>query len=276
MQTRLATGKNEYQKMTTRELRENFLVDALFAEGSIRLTYWETDRTVLGSAVPVTSSLKLETEKELAADYFCERRELGIINIGHTGKITVDGADYHLGHLDCLYVGRGKRDVTFASQDPKSPAKFYLMSYPAHTAHPTVLAKPADAKQIKLGSQETANQRTIYQYIHEDGIKSCQLVMGYTKLEAGSVWNTMPPHTHMRRSEVYLYFDIPDDAAIFHFMGPGNETRHLCLHSGQAVLSPIWSIHSGCGTRSYTFIWAMGGENQRFADMDGIAICDLL
>ena len=261
--------------MTTRELRDTFLVENLFVEDSIELVYWEIDRTVTGSVVPVGKTLKLETAKELASEYFCERRELGIINIGAPGKITVDGTAYEVGALECLYVGRGSRDITFASKDASAPAKFFLMSYPAHTVYPTTLATLKDANRLELGSQETANRRTIHQYIHETGIKSCQLVMGFTRLDPGSVWNTMPAHTHSRRSEVYLYFDIPEDATVFHYMGPGDETRHLLVHPGQAVLSPAWSIHSGCGTRAYTFIWAMGGENQRFADMDGIPVRDL-
>ncbi len=275
MQTLFAVSREQSQRMSTRELREAFLIDTLFVPEAVRLVYWETDRAVIGSAVPLQAPLRLETDKELASEYFCERREAGIINIGAAGKITVDGTAHDLAPLDCLYLGRGSRDIAFTSDDPKNPARFFIMSYPAHAVHPTTLGKKAQAKQIKLGSQETANQRTIYQFIHEEGIKSCQLVMGFTQLDPGSVWNTMPPHTHLRRSEVYLYFNVPDDAAVFHFMGPGDETRHLTVHSGQAVASPIWSIHSGCGTRAYSFIWAMGGENQRFADMDGIAIPDL-
>jgi 4-deoxy-L-threo-5-hexosulose-uronate ketol-isomerase len=174
-----------------------------------------------------------------------------------------------------LYLGRGSREIVFSSDNADAPARFYLVSYPSHANYPTTFSRKADAKQIQLGSQETANQRTIYQFIHEEGIKSSQLVMGFTQLSAGSVWNTMPAHTHLRRSEVYLYFDLPEQDAVFHLLGPADQTRHLAVHAGQAALSPIWSIHSGCGTRAYSFIWAMGGENQRFADMDGIAIRDL-
>jgi 4-deoxy-L-threo-5-hexosulose-uronate ketol-isomerase len=275
MEIRPAVSRQEYDRMTTRELRTAFLVERLFTPGEINLVYWETDRTVLGSATPLESPLGLEADRELAAEFFCERRELGVINIGGAGTVTVDGTRYALGALGCLYVGRGSRDVIFASDDSTQPAKFYLVSYPAHAEHPTKPALPADANQIQLGAPETANQRTIFQYIHEGGIRSCQLVMGFTQLAPGSVWNTMPPHTHARRSEVYLYFDLPTDAAAFHFMGPGDETRHVVVRNGQAVLSPIWSIHAGCGTRNYSFIWAMGGENQRFADMDGIAVADL-
>ncbi|MEI6350383.1 MAG: 5-dehydro-4-deoxy-D-glucuronate isomerase [Verrucomicrobiota bacterium] len=275
MQFRYTTGIKEYERMTTRELRESFLIETLFTRDAIELVYWETERTVTGSAVPSTNPLRLETFKELSSDYFCERRELGALNIGGPGRIRVDGQTYDAESLDCLYIGRGSCEIVFESIDPNTPAKFFLMSYPAHTKHPTTLAKNASVNQIKLGNQETANCRTIFQYIHEGGVKSCQLVMGFTQLEPGSVWNTMPAHTHSRRSEVYLYFDVPRDAAVFHLMGPGQETRHLVIHSEQAVLSPAWSIHSGCATQAYSFVWAMGGENQRFADMDAIAIQEM-
>jgi 4-deoxy-L-threo-5-hexosulose-uronate ketol-isomerase len=275
MEIRPAVSRQEYERMTTRELRTSFLVERLFTPGEINLVYWETDRTVIGSATPLDAPLRLEADRELAAEFFCERRELGVINIGGAGSVTVDGVRYALGALDCLYVGRGSRDVIFASDGAAQPAKFYLVSYLAHAMHPTKRVPPSDANQLQLGASETANQRTIFQCVHETGIQSCQLVLGFTRLAPGSVWNTMPPHTHARRSEVYLYFDLPADAAAFHFMGPGDETRHVIVRNGQAVLSPIWSIHAGCGTRNYSFIWAMGGENQRFADMDGIAVADL-
>jgi 4-deoxy-L-threo-5-hexosulose-uronate ketol-isomerase len=261
--------------MTTRELRANFLLEDLFRTGELQLVYWETDRTVIGSAVPAGTTLRLEAGKELAAEYFCERREIGVINLGQGGVINVDGTNYELNRLDCLYIGRGSREIGFRSHDPLNPAKFYLVSHPAHTTYSTTLATQQDARQLHLGSQETANKRTIYQCIYEKGLQSCQLVMGYTQLDPGSVWNTMPAHTHARRSEVYLYFDIAEDTAVFHFMGPGDGTRNLMMHSEQVVLSPIWSIHAGCGTRAYSFVWAMGGENQRFDDMDAIAIRDL-
>lgn len=258
--------------MSTRELRETFLIETLFADDSVSLVYWETDRAVIGSAVPVKQPLRLETTPELASEFFCERRELGILNIGGAGTVQVDGVSHELASLDALYVGRSSREIVFTSVDPAAPAKFYLLSYPAHAVHPTTRIRQVEAREIRLGSQETANERTIFQYIHEEGVKSCQLVMGFTRLETGSVWNTMPPHTHLRRSELYLYFDVPADAAVFHFMGSPQETRHLLMHSGQVALSPAWSIHSGCGTQAYSFIWAMGGENQRFTDMDGVAI----
>jgi len=275
MELRHTIGIGEYKRMTTCELRDAFLVAGLFEPGELRTIYWETDRAVAGSAVPLDAPLKLETAPELASDYFCERRELGIINTGGPGSVRVDGKEYPMESLDCLYVGRGSREIHFQSATRTNPARFFLMSYPAHSAYPTLLATQKEANPVHLGSQKTANQRTIFQYIHGNGIRSCQLVMGFTRLAEGSVWNTMPAHTHSRRSEVYLYFDLPPDAAVVHLMGSGNETRHLLVHDRQAVLSPAWSIHSGCGTERYSFIWAMGGENQRFDDMDGIAINEL-
>jgi 4-deoxy-L-threo-5-hexosulose-uronate ketol-isomerase len=275
MQHRPAVSSNEYKRFTTSELRESFAIDGLFAPGQIQLTYWETDRTVIGSIVPLEEPLQLKAAKELASEFFCERREVGVLNIGSAGTVSVDGTGYEIGTHECLYIGRGSREVEFSSAAAQSPAKFYLLSYPAHASHPTTLATKADANQLHLGSQETANERTIFQYIHEKGIQSCQLVMGFTALEAGSVWNTMPPHTHARRSEVYLYFNLPPEAAVVHLMGPGDETRHLMMHSEEVALSPSWSIHSGCGTQAYTFCWGMGGENQRFDDMDGIPAHEL-
>lgn len=275
MQTRPAVSPREYARLNTRELRDAFLLENLFVPGELKLCYWETDRTVVGAAVPTVGPLPLLAPPELAADHFCERRELGTLNLGGPGTVTVDGTAHALRAFDALYVGRGSRAVTFASDDPAHPARFYLLSYPAHAAHPTTLIPHAAAHRIELGATTTANCRTLFQYIHEGGARSCQLVLGFTRLEPGSVWNTMPPHTHSRRSEVYLYFDLPADAAVFHFMGPGDETRHLLVGSGDAVLSPPWSIHSGCGTTSYAFVWGMGGENQEFADMDGVPIPDL-
>jgi len=268
--TRFSVSRAEYARMTTAELRAAFLVESLFAPGVVNLTYWETDRSVLGAAVPAGHPLTLDAPKEVASTHFCERRELGILNLGEAGAVIVDGTTHALAPRDLLYVGRGAKVISFTSAKADAPARFFLVSYPAHTTHPTKLARQADAKMIKLGSPETANQRTIYQYVHEEGVKSCQLVMGYTQLDPGSVWNTMPPHTHLRRSEIYLYFTVPETQAVVHLMGPSDETRHLLVHNEQAVLSPIWSIHSGCGTGHYAFVWAMGGENQVFADMDGI------
>ena len=274
MDVRYTVGLNEYRSMSTHDLRDSFLVD-LFEEGKLNLLYCEVERAIVGAAVPVGGVLVLEAGKELAADYFCQRREVGVLNIGAPGTVTVDGTEYSMENLDGLYIGRGSREISFASTDAADPARFYLVSYPAHTEHPTAQAKKADANAIRLGTAEDSNKRTIYQYIHENGIKSCQLVMGFTALEPGSVWNTMPCHTHERRTEVYMYFGLEEDTRVFHFMGPGGETRHIAVADGQAVISPMWSIHSGCGTRAYTFCWAMGGENQRFDDMDHMAIKDL-
>jgi 4-deoxy-L-threo-5-hexosulose-uronate ketol-isomerase len=274
MDTRYTVGKNEYKRMTTDELRGEFLVD-LFETGTINLLYCEVERAIVGAAVPTVGSLKLEAGKELASDYFCQRREVGVLNIGGNGTVTVDGAEYAMENLDGLYIGRGSKEIVFDSVSGEEPARFYLISYPAHADYPTTQAKKADANAIEMGSLEDANKRTIYQYIHENGIKSCQLVMGFTALEPGSVWNTMPCHTHERRTEVYMYFNLDESSRVFHMMGPSDETRHIAVANEQAVISPMWSIHSGCGTKAYTFCWGMGGENQRFDDMDHIAIKEL-
>ena len=274
MDVRYTIGKDEYKRMTTDELRDAFLVD-LFEAGKVNLLYCEVERAIVGAAVPTGSALKLEAGKELAADYFCQRREVGVLNIGGSGTVTVDGTAYEMENLDGLYIGRGSEEISFASADAAAPARFYLISYPAHTEYPTTLAKKADANALELGTVEDSNKRTIYQYIHENGIKSCQLVMGFTALEAGCVWNTMPCHTHERRTEVYMYFGLDEDSRVFHMMGPGDETRHIVVANEQAVISPMWSIHSGCGTKAYTFCWGMGGENQRFDDMDHIQIGEL-
>jgi 4-deoxy-L-threo-5-hexosulose-uronate ketol-isomerase len=266
--------------MTTDELRDAFMVD-LFKTGELNLLYCEVERAIVGAAVPtIGSPLQLEAGKELAADYFCQRREVGVLNIGGPGIVTVDGTEYTMENLDGLYIGRGAKEVSFQALAEKegggsASARFYLISYPAHTDYPTTQAKQADANVLELGTVEDSNHRKIYQYIHENGIQSCQLVMGFTALEPGSVWNTMPCHTHERRTEVYLYFDLDEDSRVFHMMGPGDETRHIVMANEQAVISPMWSIHSGCGTKAYTFCWGMGGENQRFDDMDHIQIGDL-
>jgi 4-deoxy-L-threo-5-hexosulose-uronate ketol-isomerase len=274
MDVRYTVGKNEYKRMTTDELRSAFLVD-LFEPGALNLLYCEVERAIIGAAVPAAGPLRLEAGRELAAEYFCERREVGILNIGGRGTVTVDGTGYAMEHLDGLYIGRGSKEVSFESAGGDESARFYLISYPAHTAYPVVLAKKADANAIEMGAVEDSNKRTIYQYIHENGIRSCQLVMGFTALEPGSVWNTMPCHTHERRTEVYLYFGLDSESRVFHMMGPEEETRHITVADGQAVISPMWSIHSGCGTKAYTFCWGMGGENQRFDDMDHIAVGNL-
>jgi 4-deoxy-L-threo-5-hexosulose-uronate ketol-isomerase len=274
MDVRYTVGKNEYKGMATDELREAFMVE-VFEQGVLNLLYCEVERSIVGAAVPTHGSLSLEAGKELAADYFCQRREVGVLNVGSSGSILVDGTEYSMENLDGLYIGRGSKEIVFKSANAEDPARFYLISYPAHADYPTQQARKADANAIELGSVEEANKRTIYQYIHKNGIQSCQLVMGFTALEPGSVWNTMPCHTHERRTEVYLYFGLEDNTKVFHMMGPGDETRHIALSNEQAVISPMWSIHSGCGTKAYTFCWSMGGENQRFDDMDLIPIKDL-
>lgn len=273
MQVRYTTGIDAYKTMTTEQLRETFLIDTLFQPGQVDTVYCEVERAIVGSVVPVSQKLTLKVDrKEMAADYFCQRREVGVLNIGGKGKITIDGGQFVMDNLDCLYIGKGSEDVVFASDDTKNPAKYYIVSYPAHKEYPTVQAKKADANALNLGSEDQCNKRTIYQYIHLDGIQSCQLVMGFTQLAPGSVWNTMPAHTHQRRTEVYMYFNIADDAVVFHLMGPVEQTRHLTMRNAQVALSPMWSIHSGVGTENYDFVWAMGGENQAFDDMDH---CDI-
>jgi len=263
--------------MTTAELRETFLLDGAFVPGQITLAYVDLDRTVIGGAVPTEKPLTLETQPELRSEFFCERRELGVMNVGSNGTVTVDGVAFELGKLDVLYVGRGSKVVTFASADAAAPAAFYLLSYPAHAEYPTKRVTFAELEPgaVHLGSVETCNKRSIYKAIFLDGIRSCQLVMGFTLLEPGSNWNTMPPHTHMRRSEVYFYFDVDPGQKVVHLMGPAHETRHLIMSDKEVVISPGWSIHAGVGTKSYGFCWGMGGENQRYDDMDAVAIADL-
>ena len=269
------TDPVRYQRMTTGELREHFLV-SLFVPGEIDLVYTDIDRAVIGSAVPTGAPLELTVASELRADYFLERRELGVLNVGGPGRVSVDGTAFSMGSGDGLYVGRGSREVRFESDSPDAPAAFYLLSYPAHATYPTTHARKADAEAAPLGAAATCNQRTIYKYIHPGGIKSCQLVMGFTELAEGSCWNTMPTHTHDRRSEIYLYFNLAADTRIIHLMGAPDETRHLVVADRQAVLSPSWSVHSGAGTGRYSFCWGMGGENQAFDDMDFVPMDHLL
>src|SRR3984885_15423640 len=265
-----------YRTMTTEELRAAFLIDDLFHPGQIGLTYVDLARTVIGSAVPTGEPLFLPTDDALKAAYFTERRELGILNIGGAGVVKVNGIAYELKRLDALYVGRGNEEIVFSSSDPPHSAEFYLLSYPAHATHPTKLIRSAEQAKVTLGASEAANVREITKLIHLEGTRSCQLVMGFTRLAPGSVWNTMPPHTHMRRSEVYCYFDLGASERVIHLMGPRKETRHLVIANKQVVISPGWSIHAGVGTNSYTFCWGMGGENQVYGDMDALAIADLL
>ena len=264
-----------YRRMTTAELRETFLLEAFFQPGKIEFAYVDLDRTVIGSAVPTSTELVLASEPELRAEYFLERRELGVLNVGGAGSVTVDGKTFELAKLDCLYVSRGSKDVRFQSADAAAPANYYLLSYPAHTGYPTSMVKFSDLDGLALGATETCNKRTIYKAIYKEGIRSCQLVMGFTLLDAGSNWNTMPPHTHMRRSEVYFYFDIDPAHRVLHLMGPPQETSHLVVADKEVVVSPGWSIHAGVGTKHYAFCWGMGGENQAYDDMDGVTIAAL-
>lgn len=262
-------------RMTTDELRAHFLVTGLFVPGAVTLRPVDLDRVVLGGAVPLAEPLALPNIEHLRAEYFCERRELGVLNTGGAGTVTVDGAAHPLAAHDVLYVGRGSRDVAFASDDPAEPARFYLVSYPAHASHPTTRVTPDEADVLELGGQETANARRVRRYVHAGGARSAQLVMGVTTLAPGSVWNTMPAHTHARRSEVYLYFGLPADALVLHLMGEPDQTRTVVARDGDVALSPGWSVHAGCGTRAYSFCWAMGGENQDYADMQGVAMGEL-
>jgi 4-deoxy-L-threo-5-hexosulose-uronate ketol-isomerase len=271
MEVRYSPDPATYRTMDTEALRNHFLVDSLFAPDRVPMVYSDVDRSITGSAVPVKGELRLlSSKKEMAAEYFLERREAGIINIGGDGVVRCDGTDYRLGFKDGLYVGRGTREVVFLSRDPKQPARFYFVSFPAHAQWPTTLAPVGQATPAHLGTVEDANKRTIYKYIHGGAIRSCQLVMGLTELEVGSVWNTMPVHTHQRRSEIYMYFNLPENAVVLHLLGEPTETKHLMVRDGQAVISPSWSVHSGVGTRNYSFVWAMGGENQEFDDMDWV------
>jgi len=272
MKVRYTADAVRVDRMTTEEIRQSFLVDTLFATDQISLVYSDADRAIVGSAVPATKALTLSTAPELRAATFCERRELGVLNIGGSGTVTVDGAKHSLAERDGLYVGRGSEAITFASDSAATPARFYLLSFPAHASHPTVRIRQSEAEAVRLGSKESCNERTLYKLIHPGGVRSCQLVMGFTVLEPGSVWNSMPPHTHERRMEVYLYFDLPENARVFHFMGRPQSTRHLVVANGQAVISPSWSIHCGAGTAAYSFCWGMGGENQAFDDMDHLTV----
>ncbi len=273
-ENRYASSPEAVKKYDTTQLRGEFLVDNLMQEGKINLTYTHYDRYIVGSAVP-TNPLTLEAIDPLKANFFLERRELGIINVGGKGSVEVDGEVIKLNHKDALYVGMGIKSVVFKSDDSKEPAKFYLNSAPAHTNYPTKKVSLEEANKLELGSLETANHRTVSQMIIGGVITSCQLQMGMTELKTGSVWNTMPAHVHDRRMEIYFYLDIPEEQAVCHFMGQPNETRHIWMHNHQAVISPPWSIHCGSGTSNYTFIWGMAGENLDYTDMDEAKIKDL-
>ena len=274
MELRTAASPRDVKHYTTDRLREEFLVEDLFVKNEVKMVYSHIDRIIIGAAVP-SKSLSLDAGSELRAEYFLQRRELGVINIGGTGKIKIDGNEYILEYKDGMYIGMGSKEMEFISEDENNPAKFYFNSAPAHTTYPTVLIKPEDCVTVELGSLEEANHRVIRKYILPGQVESCQLVMGMTQLKPGSVWNTMPCHTHDRRMEVYLYFEVPENNFVMHYMGEATETRHIVARNEEIVISPSWSIHSGVGTKAYTFIWGMVGENQDFDDMDAVKMTDL-
>jgi 4-deoxy-L-threo-5-hexosulose-uronate ketol-isomerase len=275
MEIRNAVHPEHGATMGTDELREHFLVEALFQSGQTRMVYSYYDRLIIAGVVPRESLTLAVDEKVIGASHLLERREMGIINIGAGGAVTVDGTVFEMAPRDGLYIGMGAREIAFQSADASNPAKFYLNCAPAHATYPTTQVSFAEADPIHLGEMENSNKRTIRKYFHPEGVRSCQLVMGMTTLEPGCVWNTMPVHTHPRRMEAYLYFDMAADSVVFHFMGEPTETRHIIVRNEEVVLSPSWSIHSGSGTGSYTFIWGMVGENQTFTDMDGVPMSAL-
>lgn len=274
MNFRSTTDRDGLRRMTSRDLRDTFVIGDLFRPGEVSMTYVEVDRAVVGSAAPLGAPLPLPSDQRLAADYFCERREMGVINIGGPGSVELDGVRHRLNHLDSLYVGRGVQAVTFTSDTADTPARFYFVSYPAHAVYPSRLVRKDEARVIQAGDQKTANRRTIRQSIRPGLVETCQLVMGFTELAEGNVWNTMPPHTHERRSEIYMYFDAAP-ARVMHIMGEPSDPRTVFMDDGEAVFSPSWSMHSGVGTADYRFVWSMGGENLDFDDMDHLALADL-
>jgi len=271
-----AVHPTQYPSFTTTQLRALFLLENLSVTDTCNLTYTHYDRLIAGTVIPTKNVVALPTYQNLRSSFFLERRELGVINVGGSGSVTVDGTSYDLEKYDCIYAGMGCKEVSFVSKDAANPALFYLLSSPAHATHPTRLMKGNEASPVALGSSATCNERIIYKYIHLEGIQSCQLVMGLTVLATGSVWNTMPSHLHDRRSEVYFYFDVAADQRVMHFMGPADETKNIVIANHQAVLSPSWSIHSGCGTANYSFIWGMAGENKDYADVDPLPAVSLL
>ena len=279
MDIRYSCNQRDFKRYTTEETRKEFLIEKLFVADEVVPVYSHVDRMVTVGVMPVSEKVPLDKGIDVWANfgthYFLERRELGMFNVGGEGAVTVDGTVYELGYKDCLYITMGTKEVTFESKDASNPAKFYIVSAPAHCSYETRLIKIADAAKKPLGALETSNKRVINQFIHPDVLKTCQLSMGMTVLEPGSVWNTMPAHTHERRMEVYFYFEVPENNVVFHMMGEGQETRHIVMTNEQAVISPSWSIHAGAGTSNYTFIWAMGGENQAFDDMDVIPTTEL-
>lgn len=268
MEIRFAVGPEETKSMDTRKLIDNFLVKELMVADTVKLVYSHYDRVIIGGAVPATKTLTLGNHPELRAEYFLERREMGIINVGGKGTVTADGQKFELEKLSCLYLGKGTKKISFSSASKKAPAVFYILSAPAHAKYPNAVFTKEQASPVDLGAAETSNKRTVYKYIHLEGLQSCQLVMGLTILAPGSVWNSVPPHTHTRRMEAYFYFDLPSDQRLFHFMGNPAESRHLVMANNEAVISPPWSTHFGCGTTNYGFIWGMAGENLVYSDMD--------
>ena len=275
MQVRFQNSPLETSRMETKELRDNFLVQNLMVPGEVNLVYSHYDRMIIGGIVPLADAIALPNESELKANYFLERRELGIINLGGNGTVSADGEQFDLAKLDCLYLGKGAQEVSFTSADQQSPALFYLLSTPAHQTYPNKRTTKDETVPLNLGEVATSNERMLYKYIHNDGIASCQLVMGITILKTGSVWNSVPPHTHTRRMEVYLYFDVDSNHRVMHFMGEPQETRHVVVGNYEAAISPPWSMHFGCGTSNYGFIWGMAGENKEFTDMDAVAINEI-
>jgi 4-deoxy-L-threo-5-hexosulose-uronate ketol-isomerase len=268
MEIRFTQSPTETAAMQTQALRDHFLISNLFEDNKINLTYTHYDRVIVGGVKPVKESVALPNPAELRAEYFLERRELGIINVGGNGKVIADGNTHAISKMDCLYLGKGTQAVSFESEDAHNPALFYILSAPAHYAYPAAICTKQNAQPVELGAAATSNKRTVYKYIHLDGIKSCQLVMGLTVLEEGSVWNSVPPHTHTRRMEVYFYFDLPAEHRIFHFMGEPTATKHIVMANHEATISAPWSTHFGCGTSNYGFIWGMAGENLVYTDMD--------
>ncbi len=279
MDIRYSANQRDFKRYTTEETRKEFLIENLYVANEVVAVYSHVDRMVTLGCMPTTETVPIDKGidiwKNFGTQYFLERREIGIFNIGGSGVITADGESFHMGYKDCLYITKGTREVTFASDDAVNPAKFYMVSAPAHKSCKTTFIPIEKAAKKPLGAMETSNKRVINQFIHPDVLETCQLSMGMTVLDPGSVWNTMPAHTHERRMEVYMYFEIPEDNVVFHMMGEGNETRHIVMQNEQAVISPSWSIHAGAGTSNYTFIWAMGGENQAFDDMDTIPTTEL-
>lgn len=276
MDIRYSISPKEAKGFDTQELRDNFLINNIFNANEVTLTYSHIDRIIVGGVMPIDKQVELSGGKELGTDYFLERRELGLINIGGKGSVVADGEKYELNNYDGLYIGKETKSIVFESDDHKNPAKFYLNSAPAHTKYPITKIDIATADPTSLGSLDQSNKRTIYKYVHPAVCKSCQLSMGLTILDDYNIWNTMPCHTHDRRMEVYFYFKLPEDGFVLHLMGEPNETRHVVMRNEQAVISPSWSIHSGVGSTNYTFIWGMCGENQEFTDMDHIDNRNLL